>query len=144
MLRKIDVSMVVLGLLGACSSAPREGPAGHVEVSVQGACDSARGGQLRLEGSSTIVIGVRELCQGALVRELPAGSYRVAWQGSAEDDATSPATLRATALLSVLAGRSTRLRLTLETAPSPRDTVAHEDEHAPPTATCSYVARGPS
>lgn len=140
MLRRVIVSLVVLGLLGACS-APREGPAGHVEVSVQGPCDGARTGQLRLEGASTIALSGRELCQGSFVRELPAGSYRVAWQGNAEDDVT--ATLRGTALLSVLPGRSTLLRLTLETAPSPLDPVAREnDEQAPPTATCGYVARG--
>jgi hypothetical protein len=142
MLRTVIVSAVVLGLLGACS-APREGPAGRVEVNVQGPCEGARGGQLRLEGDSTIVLSARELCQGSLVRELPAGPYRMAWQASAEDDAAAPATLRGTALLSVLAGRSTLVRLTLETAPSPLDTIAREeDEHAPPMATCSYVARG--
>ena len=123
-------------MLGACS-APREHPQGQVELVAAGACDGALGGQLRLEGSSTLVIAGRELCQGPLVRELPPGSYRLSWQDSVDGDeaASSPPPLQKPTLLGVLAGRSTLVRLTLEVAPAAGSATACSDaaDHAGPS-----------
>jgi hypothetical protein len=148
MLRRVDsapwsrflaplVVLGVLGVLGACS-APLEHSVGHVEVLAAGACDDALGGQLRLEGTATAVIALDQLCQGLVVRELPAGLYRLSWQGSADEDGvagTAPAPLQIPPLLGVLAGRSTLVRLTLEVAPP-----------AGSAAACNYAAEpaGPS
>jgi hypothetical protein len=136
----------VLALLGACS-APRERPLGYVEVHVAGVCDSARSGQLRLEGGATAVVSGGELCLGSVVRELPEGSYRLSWAGGENDDGLSlPAELRGPALLSVLAGRRTLLRLTVEEAaasPALDPAVSAGD---PSDAACSYFSarEGPS
>lgn len=158
MLRRVDCASwsrflapaVMLGLLGACS-APLERALGSVEVLVPGACDGASAGQLRLEGTSTVVVPGRELCLGSVVRELPAGLYRLSWQGSADDGmaATAPAQPQSPALLSVLAGRSTLLRVTLETAaasPALDSALSEYDDHAPSATACSYSASraGPS
>lgn len=156
MLRGIDCASVsraltcaaTLSLLGACS-ARGEATQGHVEVLVSGVCDGVLDGQLRLEGVTTAVVPGAELCQGSLIRELPAGLYSLTWQGSAPDGATTaPASAwQGPTLLGVLAGRTTRLQMTLESLPSPALSDASEvDDDAQPEETCSYLAdrAGPS
>jgi hypothetical protein len=139
-------------LTALCACGTRGGVrSGHVEVRVSGDCDGARDGQLRLEGAWTTVISGGELCQGPFVRELPAGLYSLSWRGSTLDNgmmASASPPLRGPALVGVLAGRTTRLQLTLESPPSPAlssETGAGDGTIGGPT-TCSQLAHraGPS
>ncbi len=136
----------LLSALGACSARSEAVP-GHVEVLVSGVCDGARDGQLRLEGVTSAVVTGGELCQGSIVRELPPGLYSLSWQDSAHERAAAASAWQGPTLLSVVAGRTTRLRVTLDSLLSPALSAASEgDDAVRAEETCGHAAEraGPS
>lgn len=139
------LTMIALGTLGACGAGERT--QGYVELLVRGGCEGSAA--LRLEGTVTDVVEHRELCEGRVVRELPAGLYRLSWQASAADarqlEAAPP--LESPPLLSVIAGRSTVLRLSVQVAPPPElEQAVITAEGEPVEPGCSELAAhaGPS
>jgi hypothetical protein len=109
-------------VLGACARTPVALPS-ELEITAvpsQGAT-CAVAGELQLEGidaPAQLRVSGAELCSATAVRrELPPGLYRLSWRSAAQSEALglpAPSPLRGPAMLSVLPGRATRLRLQLE------------------------------
>lgn len=133
-------------VVGACAQAP-PAPLGQLEVvgatAGSGACPAA--GELRLQGlagSALLVVSGAALCAGSPQRrELPSGLYSLTWQ-AALDGAPEPAgasPLQGPAVVSLLPGQLTRLRVQLEPREGSGTAVSQlSSTHAEPPSACSH------